>query len=320
MRLTSRSSRSSRSRSAALVAALPLTLALCVPAGPAQAADEPDPPFVGWTTTLPPMATQFNPSSSDDCAAGRITCVAKTIRDMERRLAPLDAACDHSAVFALAYLRTTETYEQTARTAGFYNDPAFVNHEDITFAELYVNAYDDWAAGRRERVPQAWRIALDAGAARQVSGNGNLMLGMNAHVNRDLPFVLAAIGLVAPDGSSRKPDHDQINRMLNRVVQPLVAELADRYDPSIERMQTPYGVGYTGLMQVLLAWRENAWRAAEQLVAAPDAAARARVAAGIEESAAASARALVAQSAYTPPLTSTTGRDEHCAARSGAGG
>lgn len=311
--------RSSRS-SFALLAALAITLALCGPAVPAQAGTEPDPPFVGWTATLPPMASQFDPSSSDDCAAGRITCVARTIRDMERRFDPLAGACDHSAVFALAYLRTTQTYEQTAREVGFYSDPAFVNHEDVTFAELYVNAYDDWAAGRRERVPQAWRTALDAGAAREVSGNGNLMLGMNAHVNRDLPFVLAAIGLVAPDGSSRKPDHDQVNRMLNRVVQPLVAELAARFDPSIEHMRTPYGVGYTGLMQVLLAWRENAWRAAEQLVAAPDAAARARVAAGIEESAAATARGIVAETAYTPPVTSTSGRDEYCVARSGAGG
>lgn len=308
------------SRSSALLAALPLALALCWPATPAQAGAEADPPFVGWTATLPPIALQFDPSSSDACAAGRITCVVKTIRDMERRFDPLAAACDHSAVFALAYLRTTETYEQTARTPGFYEDPAFVNHEDVTFAQMYANAYDAWAAGRRERVPQAWRIALDAGAARQVTGSGNLMLGMSAHVNRDLPFVLAAIGLVAPDGSSRKPDHDQINQMLNRVVQPLVAELAARFDPSIERMRTPYGVGYTGLMQALLAWRENAWRAAEQLVAAPDAAARARVAAGIEESAAATARAIVAQTAYTPPLTSTSSRDEHCAARVDAGG
>jgi len=155
----------------------------------------------------------------------------------------LAASCDHAAVFGLAYLRTTETYLQTAQTPGFYADPAFVNHEDITFAAAYYSAYDNWVAGRPDQVPPAWRIAFDAGRNRSVSGSGDLLLGINAHVNRDLPFVLAAIGLTAPDGTSRKPDHDKINQMLNRVYPPLVEEEAARFDPTIANIQTPYGVG-----------------------------------------------------------------------------
>lgn len=299
------------------VVGLPITLALCWPAGPASAAD---PPFVGWTAALPAIAWQFEANSADDCVAGRITCVQKTIKQMQQRFDPAAKVCAHSAVFGLAYLRTTQTYLETARTSGFYNVPALVNHEDAAFAALYFGAYDDWAAGRLERVPPAWRIALQAGASRQVSGTGDLLLGMNAHVNRDLPFVLAAIGLVAPDGSSRKPDHDKVNVMLNHVVEPLVSEEAARFDPGIEGPQTPYGVGYTGLMQTLLAWRESAWRQAEQLVAAPDDAARALVAASIENNAVANAKAIVAATGYVPPVTSTDSRDRYCAAHAGAGG
>jgi hypothetical protein len=128
---------------------------------------------------------------------------------------------------------------------------------------------------------------------------------------------LAAIGLVAPDGSSRKPDHDRVDAMLNRVVEPLMAEEAARFDPSMSRFQTPYGVGYTGLMQLLVSWRESAWRHAELLVAAPDDAARARVAALIEAEAALNAEAIVAATRYVPPLSSTAARDAWCAARSG---
>jgi len=137
---------------------------------------------------------------------------------------------------------------------------------------------------------------------------------MNAHVNRDLPFVLAAIGLLAPDGTSRKPDHDKINVMLNHVVQPLIDEEAARFDPAIQTVQTPYGVGYTGLMQMLVAWRESAWRAAERLVLAPDQAARAQVAADIEASAASEAQTIKTSSSYLPPASSTAGRDQFCAA------
>ena len=143
---------------------------------------------------------------------------------------------------------------------------------------------------------------------------------MNAHVNRDLPFALAAIGLVAPDGTSRKVDHDRIDVMLNGVVEPLLAEQADRFDPTMRVPWTPYGVGYTGLMQMLQAWRESAWRHAELLATAPDGPARAAVAQVIEQEAALNARAIVAATRFTPPLTSTAARDRFCAAHAGSEG
>lgn len=302
---------------AKLIATIALALGVGLQAAPARADD---PPFVGWTAALPGIAWHYDASSSDDCVSGRIACVRRTVKQMQSRFDPLAATCAHSAVFGLAYLRTTETYLETATTAGFYRDPAFVNHEDAAFAAMYFAAYDAWAAGRTAYVPPAWRTALDAGAGRQVSGMGDLLLGMNAHVNRDLPFVLAEIGLVDPDGRSRKPDHDQVNVMLNRVVEPLVAEEAARFDPAIESAPTPYGVGYTGLMQALVSWREGAWRAAEQLVMAPSAAARALVAQSIEDNASAEAKSIVATTSYLPPVTTTESRDAYCAVHGSGGG
>jgi len=302
---------------AAVIFAVFTTAAAVLPAGAARADD---PPFVGWSAALPGLTWRYDPSSSDECVSGRITCVDKVIRQMQKRLDPLAASCAHAAVFGLAYLRTTEVYRRTSETAGFYEDPGYVNHEDATFAALYFSAYDNWSAGRLSMVPPAWRIAFEAGADRRVSGSGDLLLGMNAHVNRDLPFTLAAIGLRAPDGTSRKRDHDKIDEMLNQVVEPLMSEEATRFDPQIDQVRTPYGVGYTGLMQLLAAWRESAWRQAEQLVEAPDEAARARVAASIEAQAALNARAIVAATSYLPPVTTTRSRDGFCADSSGAGG
>lgn len=306
-----------RAAVAAPLAAVVATVASVVPAGAARADD---PPFVGWSAALPSLSWTYQPNSSDDCVAGRITCVDRTITAMRKRLDPLAASCDHAAVFSLAYLRTTEVYRRTAETPGFYQDPGYVNHEDATFAALYFSAFDNWSAGRLAKVPPAWRIAFDAGANRRVSGVGDLLLGMNAHVNRDLPFTLAAIGLTAPDGSSRKPDHDKVDEMLNQVVEPLIDEEAARFDPQIEPLTTPYGVGYTGLMQLLVAWRESAWRQAEQLVAAPDDATRDRVASSIEAQAALNAKAIVAATSYLAPVNSTRSRDQFCADRAGQGG
>ncbi len=231
---------------------------------------------------------------------------------MQKRFTPLSESCSHHAVFALAYLRTTEQYQNFSQEAGFLRDPAFVNHQDVAFAQMYFNAYDDFAAGRVERVPPAWRLAFRVADGKQVNGMGDLLLGMNAHVNRDLPFVLASIGLTMPDGSTRKPDHDQINIVLNRVVEPLINELGARFDPSIAVAPTPLGVGYSGLMQTLVVWRELAWRNAELLVTAPTEAARDVIAANIEASAVATGTALMAASRYLPPLQTTGSRDSYC--------
>src|SRR5918912_3882697 len=72
-----------------------------------------DPTFVGWTALLPGLATEYQPSSENDCAAGRTRCVDAVIREMRRRFDPLARACDHDAIFALTYLRTTEEYRRT---------------------------------------------------------------------------------------------------------------------------------------------------------------------------------------------------------------
>jgi hypothetical protein len=221
-------------------------------------------------------------------------------------------------VFALAYLRTTQTYGWARDQAGYFVDTPYVNHEDAVFGRYYFDAYDAWASGRRTAVPQSWLIAFDAAAARQVSGTGDLFLGMSAHVNRDLPFVLASIGLTFPDGTSRKADHDKVNQFLNAVLDPLLGEEAARFDAGIDDSRDALLLGYTGSFQMLAAWRETAWRNAERLANAPDAASRAQVAQSIEEYATGVAQTLVAAEAYVPPLTTTTPRDQFCAAHKGA--
>jgi len=279
---------------------------------PAHADDTPL--FVDWPSLLPSFSDTYDPNSANDCTAGRPNCINSTIKEMERRFDPLAQSCSHQAVFAMAYLRTTQTYKWARDQAGFFNDTPWVNHEDAVFARYYFDAYDNWKSANRAAVPQAWLTAFDAAANRQVSGTGNLLLGMSAHVNRDLPYVLASIGITSPDGTTRKPDHDKVNEFLNAELQQLLAEGGARFDSGINpNMSTPYGVGYTALFQTLAVWREQAWRNAEALTNAPTAAARALVAQQIEATAAVEAQTIVAATRYIPLLTSSSSRDAYCA-------
>jgi hypothetical protein len=287
-----------------------VALVLLLTAGAARAED---PLFLGWTTLAPALTTEYDPSSENDCAAGRTRCVDAVIREMERRFRPLAGSCDHDAIFSLTYLRTTEEYRRAIEDPAFFEDTRFVNHEDVVFARYYFEAYDDWSAGRLAAVPQAWAVAFRAADQRAVSAAGNVVLGINAHVQRDLPFVLAAIGIVKPDGSSRKPDHDQVNVFLNRVADDLYPEIARRFDPTIDDSELPGTADNFAEFQVIPTWREIAWRNAERLVSAPSAEARARVAAEIEAYAASQAETLRASYQYGL-LGSSAARDAYCAA------
>jgi len=244
----------------------------------------------------------------EPCPSGNARCVKTTIKQMDVRFQPLAAACSHQAVFSLAYLRTTEEYARAAAEPGFFINVRFVNREDALFAAYYFDAFDAWAGGSAG-VPEAWQIAFNAADRRRVAGSGNLLLGMNAHVNRDLPFVLAQLGL------GRKADHDKVNTFLQRVVEPLLAEESARFDPTMDDFETPFGLSYTALFEILKGWREQAWQNAKLLVNAPTPAARALVAAQIEAYAASTARSLVATYAYAnnPTLTGAAARDAYCA-------
>ena len=290
-------------------------LALLLLVAPAAASAE-DPAFVGWTALLPGLATDYEPSSDNDCAAGRTRCVDAVIREMRRRFAPLAEACDHDAIFSLTYLRTTEEYRRSIDDPTFYEDARFVNHEDAVFARYYFEAYDNWDAGRRDAVPPAWAIAFRAADARAVSAAGNIALGINAHVQRDLPFVLAAIGMVKPDGSSRKRDHDRVNEFLNRVADGLYAEIARRFDPTVDDSEAPGTADNFLAFQLIPTWREIAWRNAERLVAASTDEERAQVAARIEAYAASQAALLRAAYGYGL-LGSSEARDAYCAVHHG---
>lgn len=281
---------------AVVVGALVVSTALI--ASPASAED---PPFVGWTDLLPGFTTGYDPSSENDCTSGKPKCVDAVIREMERRVRPLDSACDHNVMFGLMYLRTTEAYQRSATTPGFFTDPNFINHQDVVFARDYFDAWDAYRAGDIAGTSRSWQIAFEASDGQKVSGTGNMFLGMSAHVNRDLPQVLASIGLVKPDGTSRKPDHDKVNQFLNTVVEPLFDEAAARFDPSVDDGQVDgTTLDEAGGLQLLVSWREQAWRNAERIVAAPTPAARDAVIADIERQAAIEANVLVAATSYSP--------------------
>jgi hypothetical protein len=196
---------------------------------------------------------------------GGDACIDDVIARMQDRLTGLAASCHHSAIFSLAYLRVTENVRDAVRT-GYFADRAWLNRVDAVFAELYFDVTSRWESGQRTGIPAAWRIALQAEDDRAMSGLGNFLLAMNAHINRDFPHVLAAVGLTGHDGS-HKADHDRYNNRLDSLYAPVFAEEARRFDPTFDDIDV--GTAEETVAGVIMrGWREMVWRHAESLALA----------------------------------------------------
>jgi hypothetical protein len=269
-------------------------------------------PITDWSTLLPSLSPQYDPNDPNICNSGKPQCIDAVVKEMNKRFTPLAASCSHNALFSLLYMDVSKQVAIADRTSGYFNDPRFISHEDAVFAAYYFNAFDAYAKGDVLHTPGAWQIAFDAAKGHQVTGLGNLLLGMNAHINRDLPYVLYSIGLVAPDGSSRKPDHDKINQTLYDAYGPAIAEGARRFDSGLSQYTSPNSAD-SGIQSVI-AWREEAWRNAERLALASSDVERAAIGQQIEAAANLEGELLAAAYSYGVQGGSTADRDSYCAA------
>jgi hypothetical protein len=112
------------------------------------------------------------------------------IARMEEINARLIAAGDERQYFHGAYLRSTRAVMEDA-AAGEFTDPEWADRWGIAFAQLYMDAFDAWEGG--EETPGPWQVAFDVSQNSNVPPVRHALLGINAHINYDLPQALLAV-------------------------------------------------------------------------------------------------------------------------------
>ena len=197
----------------------------------------------------------------------RMTALAGELRgDNDGRLA-----------FHNTYLRTTQAVAQALRD-GVFADPEWVDRWDVAFARLYLDALD--ADRRGEPVPEPWAVAFGAGASRPgLPAVRHVLLGMNAHINYDLPQALLAVISDAEFGdpgvrARREADHRRIDDILSARVSAEDDEL-QQLDPATtwqDRVLQP--LNRVATRRFLRESREKVWANALELsrarAASPD--------------------------------------------------
>jgi Family of unknown function (DUF5995) len=144
--------------------------------------------------------------------------IGHVVSELQRRIDALPGDQIHRRTFIKTYQRTTEAVGE-AVDAAFFEDPAWVVRWDIAFADLFIVAHDADQAGGW--VPRPWRLAFHADPS--LPTLTQLLLGMNAHINYDLPQ--ATLAVISDQDfqdrillDSRRRDHERIDKILAKRV------------------------------------------------------------------------------------------------------
>ena len=270
---------------------LAVLAATAMAAVPVSASQDPNPP---WPDLLPalPVASKHQPGPVPHCKRGRMRCIDNTIKRMRRLQRRL--GCDHRAVFATTYLTLSKVLrKRIRRDPHLFRDRRYLAFEVTHFANFYFHMLH--ASERGRPIPEAWRISIDTARRGDANAGQDMLIGINAHVQRDMPYVIAQLGLVTRSGASRKPDHNVMNRVLDEAYQPVVDAIRRRYDPIVSTTNAEWNpLDDVGGLEMVKAWREGVWRNAERLVNARTPAQRRQVSASIEANAANWARMMAA--------------------------
>ena len=120
---------------------------------------------------------------------------------------------DGAAVFNRVYLTVTEEVAAGLARARVFRDPVFMAHLDVTFAGLWLEAFE----APDHDVPKAWAALFERRHDRSVLPIQFALSGMNSHIAHDLPVAVVRtcrrLGATPHDAGVRD-DYEKVNDLL----------------------------------------------------------------------------------------------------------
>jgi uncharacterized protein DUF5995 len=155
--------------------------------------------------------------------------IDEVLQYLDRIIAEYREQRSRLAFFPALY-RAVTLRVRAAILNGDFADGERMNRLDTAFANRYFAALASLRAG--EPPARCWRIAFGAEARSGTMILQHLLLGMNAHINYDLPIATIAVA-ASPELADLKDDFMRINHILSATledVQPAVGEFSPLLD------------------------------------------------------------------------------------------
>lgn len=166
--------------------------------------------------------------------------------------------------FFPAVYRATTLRVKAGIAQGKFADGPRMGRFVTTFANRYLAALDAVAAGATSGPCRAWQVAFDAATRPHTMILQHVLVGMNAHINFDLPQAVIA----AANGGNvldLEADFHAINDILAALLGP-VQEVIDEFSPLLHILDEVGGRGDEELVTFSIRTaREEAWHEALRL-------------------------------------------------------
>jgi len=159
----------------------------------------------------------------------------------------------------------------SALERGEFADEVWMSALLHRFAAYYFEALD--AYEQRANVPQVWLHTFETCARPRVHVLQHLMLGMNAHINYDLVWVLVEMlqeewpHLTPEQAQARYHDHLHVNHVIYTTIDRVQDEVVEHYSHAMDIVDKLFLRADEWLLYRLIsAWRERVWNDAQTLM------------------------------------------------------
>lgn len=155
-----------------------------------------------------------------------------------------------------------------------FSDPLWVSTLLVRFSDYYFDALDLYQSNR-PKAPSVWRQAHDAANNPETNVLQNLLLGVNAHINYDLPLALYDcmeqewLKLPLKKRLIRKQDHDLVNQIISSSIDDVQDSIIKPLSPTLAALDKLMGrMDEWMLSKIISSWRSSVWEISQLLLEA----------------------------------------------------
>ncbi|MDL2363238.1 MAG: DUF5995 family protein [Patescibacteria group bacterium] len=176
--------------------------------------------------------------------------VASVLNELNQHLA--SSPLERLQNFNKTYVIITENVQRKLKNQAF-DYPGFLNNFDAQFACYYLDALRNYTLGKP--VPPAWRATFDAARDATASPLKIMALGVNAHVNNDIPQALQDCHA----DTKHKNDFMRVNSMIAESIDTVIHNLQPSSSVFSPHHQLTKAVYKPFMHAVIIWWRFAAW-------------------------------------------------------------
>ncbi|MDN3687653.1 DUF5995 family protein [Cyclobacterium jeungdonense] len=193
---------------------------------------------------------------------------------MKERVDGWKSTGDRRHVFLGCYSMMSQAMHEAVNKGQFFHAP-WVSQLLIRFSEYYFDALKHYDQNP-ELSPMVWRQVHDASKDPEINVIQNLLLGVNAHINYDLPLALydclAENWFQLPETHKQtlKKDHELVNEIIAQTIDSVQDSIVNPSSWSMAALDIIMCRADEWLLSKLISsWRNEVWQVNLQLLSSP---------------------------------------------------